>query len=58
MYEYTAANFAECCAWGNWLRETEAFSLDDEAVEAINPVNGWFHNLQVGVGEIILTLGS
>jgi hypothetical protein len=34
-YEYVAANFAESCAWGGWLRAAETFSLDDEDVEII-----------------------
>jgi hypothetical protein len=56
-YEYTAANFAECCAWDGWLRATEAFSWDCDDVEAIYPANGSLHNLSIGVGAILLTLG-
>jgi hypothetical protein len=29
-YEYAAANFAETCAWGGWIRAAETFSLADE----------------------------
>jgi hypothetical protein len=29
-YEYTAANFAETCDWGGWLRALETFALDDD----------------------------
>jgi hypothetical protein len=56
-YEYAAANFDETCAWGGWLRADETFSLDDEDVEIITPANGAFHNLPIGVGAVILTLG-
>jgi hypothetical protein len=56
-YEYAAANFAETCGWGGWLRAAETFSLDDEDVEIITPDNGALHNLPIGVGAILLTLG-
>jgi hypothetical protein len=56
-YEYAAANFAETCAWGGWLRAAETFSLDDEDVEIITPANGALHNLPIGVGSVLLTLG-
>jgi hypothetical protein len=56
-YEYAAANFAEECAWGGWLRAAETFSLDDEDVEIITPANGALHNLPIGVGAVLLTLG-
>jgi hypothetical protein len=56
-YEYAAANFAETCAWGGWLGAAETFSLDDEDVEIITPANGALHNLHIGVGAVILTLG-
>jgi hypothetical protein len=56
-YEYAAANFAETCAWGGWLRATETFSLDDEDVEIITPANGALHNLPIKVGGVLLTLG-
>jgi hypothetical protein len=56
-YEYAAENFAETCAWGGWLRAAETFSLDDEDVEIITPDNGSLHNLHIGVGAILLTLG-
>jgi hypothetical protein len=56
-YEYAAANFAETCAWGGWLRAAENFSLDDEDVEIITPANGGLHNFPIGVGAILLTLG-
>jgi hypothetical protein len=56
-YEYAAANFAETCAWGGWLRAAETFSLDDEDVEIIIPANGALHNLSIGVGAALLTLG-
>jgi hypothetical protein len=56
-YEYAPANFAETCAWGGWLRAAETFSLDDEDVEIITPVNGALQNLPIGVGAVLLTLG-
>jgi hypothetical protein len=56
-YEYTAANFAETCAWGVWLRAAETFSLDYEDVEIITPANVGLHNFTIGVGEVLLTLG-
>jgi hypothetical protein len=56
-YEYAAANFAEICAWGGWLRAAANFSLDDEDVEIITPDNGALHNLPIGVGTVLLTLG-
>jgi hypothetical protein len=56
-YEYAAANFAETCAWGGWLRAAETFSLDDEDVEIITPAHGALHNLPIGVGAVLLTLG-
>jgi hypothetical protein len=56
-YEYAAANFAETCAWGGWLRAAENFSLNDEDVEIITPANGALHNLPIGVGAVLLTLG-
>jgi hypothetical protein len=56
-YEYAAANFAETCAWGGWIRASETFSLDDEDVEIITPANGALHNLHIGVGAVLLTLG-
>jgi hypothetical protein len=56
-YEYAAANFAETCAWGGWLRAAENFSLDDEDVEIITPANGGPHNFPIGVGAVHLTLG-
>jgi hypothetical protein len=56
-YKYAAANFAEICAWGGWLRATENFSLDDEDVEIITPANRALHNLPIGVGAVLLTLG-
>jgi hypothetical protein len=56
-YEYAASHFAEFCAWGGRLRATQAFSFDDEDVEAIDPANGDLHNLLIGVEAIILTLG-
>jgi hypothetical protein len=55
-YEYAAANFAETCAWGSWIRAAETFSLDDEDVEITTPANGALHNLPIGVGAILLTL--
>jgi hypothetical protein len=55
-YEY-AANFAEACAWGGWLRAAETFSLDDEDAEIITSANGGLHNFPIGLGSIILTLG-
>jgi hypothetical protein len=57
-YEYAAANFAETCAWGGWLRAGETFSLDDKDVEIITPTNGGLHNFPIGVGSVLLTLGS
>jgi hypothetical protein len=54
---YAATNFAETCAWGGWLRATDTFSLDDEDVEIITPANGALHNLHIGVGAVLLTLG-
>jgi hypothetical protein len=33
------------------------FSLDDEDVEIITPANGALHNLPIGVGAVLLTLG-
>jgi hypothetical protein len=48
-YEYAAANFAECCEWDGWLGATEAFSLDDDDVEQIDPANGGLYNLPIGV---------
>jgi hypothetical protein len=56
-YEYAAANFSETCDWGGWLRAAETFSLDDEDVEIITPANGGLHNLPIGVGGVLLTLG-
>jgi hypothetical protein len=56
-YEYAAANFAETCAWGGWLRAAETFSLDDEDVEIITPANVALHNLHIGVRAVLLTLG-
>jgi hypothetical protein len=56
-YEYAAAYFAETCAWGGWLRTAETFSLDDEDVEIITPANGALHNLPIGLGAVLLTLG-
>jgi hypothetical protein len=56
-YEYAAANFAETCAWGGWLRADETFSLDYEDVEIITPANGGLHNFPIGVREVLLTLG-
>jgi hypothetical protein len=56
-YEYAAANFAETCAWGGWIRAAETFSLDDEDVEIITPANRALHNLPIGVGAVLLTLG-
>jgi hypothetical protein len=56
-YEYAAANFAETCAWGGWLRVAETFSLDDEDVEIVTAANGVLHNLPIGVGGVLLTLG-
>jgi hypothetical protein len=56
-YEYAAANFAETCAWGGWLRVAETFSLDGEDVEIITPSNGGLHNFPIGVGAVLLTLG-
>jgi hypothetical protein len=56
-YEYAAANFAETCAWGGWLRAAETFSLDDEDVGIIIPANGAIHNFPIGVGADLLTLG-
>jgi hypothetical protein len=56
-YGYAAAGFAETCAWGCWLRATETFSLDDEDVEITTPANGGLHKFQIGVGEVLLTLG-
>jgi hypothetical protein len=56
-YEYAAANVAETCAWGGWLRAAETFSLDDEDVEIITPANGALHNLPFGVGAVLLNLG-
>jgi hypothetical protein len=56
-YEYAAAIFSETCAWGVWLRAAETFSLDDEDVEIITPANGALHNLHIGVGAVLLTLG-
>jgi hypothetical protein len=56
-YEYTAANYAETCDWGGWFRAAETFSLDDEDVEIITPANGALHNLHIGVGAVLLTLG-
>jgi hypothetical protein len=56
-YEYAAANFAETCAWEGWLRAAETFSLDDEDVEIITPDNGGLHNLPIGVGAVLFTLG-
>jgi hypothetical protein len=56
-YEYAAANFAETFAWRGWLRAAETFSLDDEDVEIITPANGALHNLPIGVGTVLLTLG-
>jgi hypothetical protein len=56
-YEYAAANFADTCAWGGWLRAPETFSLDDEDVEIITPAKGELQNLHIVVGAIILTWG-
>jgi hypothetical protein len=56
-YKYAAANFAETCAWVSWLRAAETFSLDDEDVDIITLANGAIHNLPIGVGAILLTLG-
>jgi hypothetical protein len=56
-YEYAAANFAETCFWGGWLRAAETFSLDDEDVEIITPANEGLHNVPIGVGAVLLTLG-
>jgi hypothetical protein len=55
-YEYAAANFADCCAWGGLLSATVTFSLDEKEADAIDPVNGGLHNLPIGVGAILLTL--
>jgi hypothetical protein len=49
-YEYAAANFAETCDWGGWIRSSETFSLDDEYVEIITPDNVALHNFRFGVG--------
>jgi hypothetical protein len=56
-YENAAANFAETCAPGGWLRAAETFSLDDEDVEITTQAKGALHNLPIGVGAFILTLG-
>jgi hypothetical protein len=56
-YDHAAANFAETCAWGGWLRAAETFSLDDEDVEITTPANGTLHNLPIGVGAFLLNLG-
>jgi hypothetical protein len=56
-YEYAAANFAETCAWGGWLRAAETLSLDDEDVEIITPANGGLHNFPIGAVSVLLTLG-
>jgi hypothetical protein len=56
-YEYAAANFADTCAWGGWLRSAETFSLNDEDVEIITPANGALHNLPIGMGAVLLNLG-
>jgi hypothetical protein len=56
-YEYAAATFAETCAWGGWLRAAETYSLDYEDVEITTPENGGLHNLPIGVGADLLTLG-
>jgi hypothetical protein len=56
-YKYAATNFAETCAWGGWLRAAETVSLDDEDAEIITPANGALHNLPIGVGAVLLTLG-
>jgi hypothetical protein len=56
-YEYAAANFAETCAWGGWLIAAETLSLDDEDVEIVTPANGALHDLPIGVGAVLLTLG-
>jgi hypothetical protein len=56
-YEYAAEFFSETCAWGGWLRAAETFSLDDEDVKIITPSNRALHNLPIGVGAALLTLG-
>jgi hypothetical protein len=56
-YEYAAAKFSETCAWGGWLRAAETFSLNDEDMEIITPANGALHDLPIGVGDVLLTLG-
>jgi hypothetical protein len=56
-YEYAAANLAETCARGGWLRAAEICSLDDEDVQIITPDNGGLHNSPIGVGAALLTLG-
>jgi hypothetical protein len=35
----------------------DTFPLDDEDVEIITPSNGGLHNLPIGVGAVLLTLG-
>jgi hypothetical protein len=32
--------------------------MDDEDVEIITPANGALHNLPIGVGAVLLTLGT
>jgi hypothetical protein len=56
-YEYAAANFAETCGCGGWLRAADTFSLDDEDMGIITPENGGLHNFPIGVGAVLLTLG-
>jgi hypothetical protein len=41
----------------SWIRAAETFSLDDEDVEIITPANEALHNLPIGVGGVLLTLG-
>jgi hypothetical protein len=57
-YGYAVANSAEICAWGGWLIAAETLSVDDEDVEIITPANGGLHNFPIGVGAVLLTLGT
>jgi hypothetical protein len=42
---------------GGWIRADGTCSLDDEDGEIITPANGVLHNLPIGVGPVLLTLG-